>query len=134
MKKAQAKLVTSFFLIIVILVVIVGFAGFLEGMFIIDTSLKTHSMKYELAEDAKSFLIKRYGYPLPFDFPDAIEIPMSDSAITIRGLSFEQIDFPFCEHEILFESKPESYRDTIVYILPIAHEYKSCPGKLTVYI
>lgn len=134
MKKAQADVITYIFLVIVLLVAIFGYIGFLEGLFVSDSYFKTQKMLHELSSDVRYYLIKENGYPLPFNLTNETDIPITNSSITIQGLRIEQLDFPFCHPKVLLERKPDNYKTTVVYILPIANNLTNCPGKLTVYI
>lgn len=133
-RKAQGEILTSLFTVIVILAASIAFIGFQELLFITDANLKTRLMKYEVADDVKSYLIKEKGYPIPFNISSKTTIPITDDPISLEGLVLEQLDFPFCEPEMLINYTADTYDDTVVTIMPIAHNHTTCPGRLTVFI
>lgn len=133
--KAQAEIVTTVVLVVVMVGVILFFTTVEGSRLMIDITQADEVASVKAADHAKRMLFSCFGYPLPYNLTyKGCNIPFEQGVGSVKGIVLEQFDFGSCTNRTIINRTPESYSDVVTYLVPVQVNNTNCPGNLKVFI
>jgi hypothetical protein len=133
-KKGQDQMLTTIFVIVIILVSVLFMIKYLNDRTIKDIKIQNQLMRYDLVFQAKDYIKNCYGNPLVYNPDINCSVPYGEGDILIQGYKITQLEFAYCTKKTFINKKPKSFNEEVIFVVPIKNKNINCIGEIKIYI